>query len=98
MRSERFQALKSVMYEDYRRAYQYQFKIKQFLKGYYLDLGYHYLVWYRLNRHFAGTSALGAWCKFRVFKAGRKAGIWLGCDDIGSGFTITTIVGFSFMR
>lgn len=48
MKKDRLETLRYTMYEDYRRAYQYEFKIGSFLKGYLLDPGYKYLVWYRL--------------------------------------------------
>ena len=93
MSREKRKALMHTMYEDYRRAYQYKFKIGRFLKGYFCDPGYHYLVWYRLGKYFAKTPIVGFICKLRTLRVGQKAGIWLGCANIGSGFTITHFNG-----
>lgn len=93
MSRDKRKALRHTMYEDYRRAYQYEFKIKRFLKGYFLDPGYKYLVWYRLQQYFSGTPILEAWCSWRTHRIGVKAGIWLGCKSIGSGFIITHFNG-----
>lgn len=93
MSREKRKALLHTMREDYRRAYQYKFKIKRFLKGYFLDPGYKYLVWYRLHRYFSNTPVINLWCSWRMHRIGTKAGIWLGCKNIGSGFTITHFNG-----
>lgn len=83
--------LKYNMYEDYRRAYEYDFKLKRFLKGYFLDPGYKYLVWHRLNDYCRENKkkVLGLWCKFRTHRQGVKAGIDISCESIGSGLTIS---------
>lgn len=73
MSKDKRTALLHTMYEDYRRAYQYKFKIKRFLKGYFLDPGYKYLVWYRLHQYFSGTPILESWCLWREHRIGANA-------------------------
>lgn len=93
MSREKRETLHATMLRDYRRAYQYEFTVRQFLKGYILDPGYRYLVWYRLGMHFGKTPLLGLWCKIREHQIGTKAGICISCGSVGAGLIITHFNG-----